>query len=145
MSSPRIARCGVPQGSVLSPVLFGIYVNDLPTVLPPGVKCKQFADDLKLYTIIDKTSGNKLLQSGIDSVLQWSSLAKLSLNDDKTVCLTIGNNPRTLDYKINNKSIRRENVTRDLGFLVSTKLDFTKHWQSAINKAKYIMSQFLPV
>ena len=69
-------RKAVPQGSVLSPILFGILVKDVPKTLPAGVKCRQFADDLKIYAFFSNSdSSNSLpnrLQLAIDSVILWS-------------------------------------------------------------------------
>uniref|UniRef100_A0A8R1DWQ6 Reverse transcriptase domain-containing protein n=1 Tax=Caenorhabditis japonica TaxID=281687 RepID=A0A8R1DWQ6_CAEJA len=71
-SSTKMAQCGVPQGAVLSPILFGIYVNEIRSKLPMGVHCKQFADDIKLYSEIPKDSDpqNNKLKQAIDAICQ---------------------------------------------------------------------------
>uniref|UniRef100_A0A8R1I4H1 Reverse transcriptase domain-containing protein n=2 Tax=Caenorhabditis japonica TaxID=281687 RepID=A0A8R1I4H1_CAEJA len=84
-STPKHAQCGVPQGAVLSPILFGIFVNEIPSILPSGIRCKQFADDIKIYTAIPKSDTiedhETLMQSAIDAVCNWSENSKLALND----------------------------------------------------------------
>uniref|UniRef100_A0A8R1IGV2 Reverse transcriptase domain-containing protein n=1 Tax=Caenorhabditis japonica TaxID=281687 RepID=A0A8R1IGV2_CAEJA len=72
LSTQKHSQCGVPQGAVLSPILFGIFVNEIPSILPAGIRCKQFADDIKIYTTIPKSDTiedhETLMQSAIDSV-----------------------------------------------------------------------------
>uniref|UniRef100_A0A8R1HJS3 Reverse transcriptase domain-containing protein n=1 Tax=Caenorhabditis japonica TaxID=281687 RepID=A0A8R1HJS3_CAEJA len=76
-SSTKMAQCGVPQGAVISPILFGIYVNEIPSKLPMGVHCKQFAGDIKLYSEIPKDSdpqNNKLRVTNHDTktrIVTW--------------------------------------------------------------------------
>uniref|UniRef100_A0A8R1IHB3 Reverse transcriptase domain-containing protein n=1 Tax=Caenorhabditis japonica TaxID=281687 RepID=A0A8R1IHB3_CAEJA len=86
-----MAQCGVPQGAVLSPILFGIYVNEIPSKLPMGVHCKQFADDIKLYSEIPKDSDpqNNKLQQAIDAICQWK------LGNHFFGCYTLGHALRT--------------------------------------------------
>uniref|UniRef100_A0A8R1DW20 Reverse transcriptase domain-containing protein n=1 Tax=Caenorhabditis japonica TaxID=281687 RepID=A0A8R1DW20_CAEJA len=70
-STPKHAQCGVPQGAVLPPILFGIFVKEIPSILPSGIRCKQFADDIKIYTAIPKKISNptrKLDCKAVESV-----------------------------------------------------------------------------
>ncbi|EFP04241.1 hypothetical protein CRE_26624 [Caenorhabditis remanei] len=144
-SAKRKALCGVPQGSVLSPILFGIFVNDVPKTLPPGVKCRQFADDLKIYASFSNSDSNSLpnrLQLAIDSVILWSKKAKLDLNNSKTECITLGNRRAMNTYTIDGIAVGQKTLIRDLGFLISPKLDFSEHWHKATNAAKFVSQIF---
>ena len=71
-SSWKPVTSGVPQGSVLGPVLFIIYVNDLPDSLESFFKI--FADDTKVYTAVDKRSDQEKLQQDLLKLSDWSRL-----------------------------------------------------------------------
>ena len=62
---------GVPQGSVLGPILFIIYVNDLPEVVQS--KLWMFADDTKIYRTISSNEDSILLQNDLSSIMKWCS------------------------------------------------------------------------
>jgi hypothetical protein len=69
---------GIPQGSVLVPILFTIYINDLPDVVYN--MAKTFADDIKLYAIVNNDEERASLQNDIDRLLQWSKDWLLKFN-----------------------------------------------------------------
>ena len=69
---------GIPQGSILGPTLFVIYINDLPISL--ASQCKMFADDLKIY---NKSFNHDVVQMDINNMLNWSSKWHLYFNTNK--------------------------------------------------------------
>ena len=72
---------GVPQGSVLGPLLFLIYINDLPAGLT--LMCKIFADDTSLFSKVnDKSNSNTQLNSDLEKVSKWTFQWKMSFNSD---------------------------------------------------------------
>jgi hypothetical protein len=83
MYTPRIMQAGVPQGSVLSPTLFNMYVNDTPQAI--GVHLSLFPDDTCLYAT-ERKKGYVLrkLQCVLNSVEEWSKRWNTEINEDKT-------------------------------------------------------------
>ena len=83
---------GIPQGSVLRPVLFVIHVNDLPDIIHSSIQI--FADDTKVFNKITCSSDCKELQRDIDSLVEWSVAWQLKFNTAKCKIMHIrGSNP----------------------------------------------------
>jgi hypothetical protein len=83
MSTPREMQAGVPQGSVLSPTLYNLYINDAPQTI--GVNLVLFADDTCLYAT-ERTEGYVLrkLSRGLNSMAVWCERCNIEINEDKT-------------------------------------------------------------
>ena len=80
---------GVPQGSVLGPLLFVIYINDVANCISGGSKINLFADDIALYRIITSHDDYSVLQSDVNSIDSCLSAKHLTLNPKKCCCLFI--------------------------------------------------------
>ena len=128
---------GVPQGSVLGPILFIYYINDMPSVAPCPMKI--FADDTKVFSAIKTEEDSKELQLSIDKLVEWSTTWLLHFNNKKCKVIHLGkNNPSSNYYmSVDNQSLLLESskAERDLGVLVDPLLDFDKHINETINKA----------
>ena len=120
---------GVPQGSVLGPLLFLIYINDLPLALPNNSKCFLFADDIKVFTNTNN------LQTIVDSIDGWSKTWSLPLAADKTNLIRFGNKNPQNQVQINGISIQSVNSIRDLGVTVDERLNFHEHISNIVKKA----------
>ena len=95
---------GVPQGSVLGPVLFLVYVNELPSLVQCGIK--MFADDAKLYMGLQDGSDALKLQQGLDTLACWSDKRLLRFNTSKCKVMHCGRGiPRTT-YTMNQDGIK---------------------------------------
>ena len=116
---------GIPQGSVLGPILFVIFINDMPNVVKNC--CKLFADDAKLYRPVISEADTQSLQSDIDNLMEWSSTWQLPFNSR-------GNNSRP--YHMNDHIL--ENVTEEkyLGVTIYHQLKFQMHTSAAIKNVK---------
>lgn len=122
ISTPQKATSGVPQGSVLAPLLFNVFLNDIFKCLPNDVKSNAYADDLRLWTINNPAA----LQTGIELVYTWSEEWELPINQSKTQIHFVGK-PLTFPFAINGRPIEIATAIRDLGIFYDSKLSFQKH------------------
>ena len=90
VSEQKNVLSGVPQGNVLGPLLFIIYINDLPQLMSKACNSYLYADDDKLYKTISTESDCNLLQSGISEVTKWCNKWGMSLNfDNVKLCRSV--------------------------------------------------------
>jgi len=133
-SSDAGVLSGIPQGSILGPVLFTIFINDLPTCIQSS--CKVFADDTKIY---GKSSNSQRLQEDVDKMQEWTETWNLYFNVDKCKVLHIGkNNPCHAYYMTANNTTSKITTCdeeKDLGVVFDKNLSFDTHIQNSINKA----------
>lgn len=127
MSAIHGFNSGVPQGSVLSPILFSVFTADLPTLITAFATCQMYADDLKVYKVMNSTTDREALQLAVDSVVAWSSSHGLSLAINKTAVLSFGIGLTDSVYKIGDVELNRVSEIRDLGFIVTENLSFSRH------------------
>ena len=139
LSSWTRVNSGVPQGSVLGPLLFALYVNELPSLVSSSLL--MFADDIKLYRIIRSPEDCLQLQRDIDILEQWSKQWLLSFNVIKCKVLHIGNPVANCNYQYTLCGVLLETVedTRDLGIYIDSKLKFHVQTDFTTNKANRVL------
>lgn len=127
---------GVPQGSVLGPLLFVIYINDLPDCVSSSSYL--FADDTKVLRKINSESDAKQLQDDIDALHEWSKKWLLKFHPDKCHVLTIGkfdNIMHTERYTLGSCELEHVFEEKDLGVIFDSELTFEEHINLKIKKA----------
>ena len=130
--SPVIS--GIPQGSILGPILFTIFINDLPECVSGF--CKIFADDTKVY---NKSTEFQQIQEDLNKVEEWSNKWQLHFNISKCKCLYYGkNNPNNI-YYLNGQEINSCNQEKDLGIYFDPDLNFKSHIFNITKKANQVM------
>lgn len=136
-SSSMLNNLGVPQGSVLGPLLFILYINDFGSVLK-YCSCKFFADDTSIY--ISGKNINEILwklNSDLKNVSNWLNINKLKINVEKTVYMVIKNklsDNNETNVIINNTKLKQVSETKYLGIIIDDKLDFKKNLEYVIKK-----------
>ena len=110
-------RSGVPQGSVLGPTLFLIYINDLLNNL--NSKGKLFADDAKIYGRVRSDQDREMLQEDLDKLNEWSMNWLLQFNKDKCKVMHIGKANPGFSYVLGGTTLQETKKEKDLGVLIT--------------------------
>ena len=127
-------RCTpVPQGSILGPLLFSIYMNDLPSVVH-GCQLNMYADDMELHcSNSDLLLAQHGLQNDLDSIELWLRTNQLSLNVGKSHVMLIGSRQKLRDsdlcVSINGRQLSRVPSRKYLGVYIDEHLTWQKHTQ----------------
>ena len=104
---------GVPQGSVLGPILFAIFVNDLDEDL--FNKIMKFADDTKIWGVVDTDKDIMTMQEDLNRLEKWSVSNKMPFNVEKCKVLHVGKKNRRAKYKLSGKWLQDTKEEKDLG------------------------------
>jgi ribonuclease P/MRP protein subunit RPP40 len=124
---------GVPQGSVLGPVLFLIYINDLDDGIIS--KIAKFADDSKLGKSLCSAADIRLLEDDLSSLEEWSVKWQMIFNVDKCSVMHLGKSNTKNQYKIGSDNLKSSDKERDLGVIVDKTMKFSEQVNSAVCKA----------
>lgn len=126
----------VPQGAVLGPFLFLLYINDLPRILQPCYVLL-YADDLKLFKLVSSVKDCEVLQDSLNKLYDWSNIWQLHLNLSK--CFVISYTMKTqrinFQYSIHAETLTRQFEATDLGISIASNWSFNKHIGEITKKA----------
>ena len=133
----------VVQGSVLGPVLFAIYINDLDLAIncTNGVLLSKFADDTKMGKVISTPNDCLELQHAINNLVSWSTRWGMELHPDKCTVIHFGKNNPKFIYDINGVKVNESENVRDLGILISNNSSQSPHINNVTKKAHVVLSQ----
>ena len=126
---------GIPQGSVLGPCLFLMYINDMPDTIKSNSRL--FADDTIMYLTISKQDDCNTLQSDLTKLESWEKEWLMAFNPDKCEVIRITNKktPIIHDYELHGKILQTTKNTKYLGVNINDKLSWSKHINQITTKA----------
>jgi len=126
---------GIPQGTVLGPILFIIYINDLPDVCKQFINVYLFADDAKLYKHVITDDDHQVLQKGLNTFQEWSGRWLLRLNIKKCTTAFYGRDVNyEYKYYLSSTSLESVDVIKHLGVVFDSEFSFVSHWKEKINR-----------
>ena len=134
-SSWEHVTSGVPQGSVIGPVLFLAYINDLPEGLQSKVRL--FADDTVVYMTVSSPADAALLQKDLQRLEEWEDKWQLSFNSDKCNVLRVTRSTKQIDteYTLHGQILKQLDSAKYLGVTIEQKLSWNVHISNVVKKA----------
>ena len=134
---------GVPQGSVLGPLLFTLYINDIPNIVHTNLSF--FADDSKVYSVINTLEDSHRLQADLDNIQEWCQIWLLKLNLLKCKIMHVGNSPVVRAYTLcdgSGECVQLDEVDheKDLGIWFTSDLKPSLHCCKAAASAMRVLS-----
>ena len=138
-------NCGIPQGSILGPLLFLLFINDLPNCFSSGL-ASMYADDTTVSFNADNTTTLEfLINKDLESLDKWLVANKLSLNVSKTEFMLLTTRQKrqfideALSISINNEPIKRVRSSKTLGLHIEETLSWSKHVEHIFKKVSPLL------
>ena len=132
---------GVPQGSVLGPLLFLIFINDLDCAVREGNILNKFADDTKVAQVIRSDADRDSLQAALDRLVTWSNLWGMEFNVAKCKVMHVGRGNPEHNYSMNGQQLGVTVEERDLGVIMSKNLKPAAQCAKAAKTAQVVLGQ----
>jgi hypothetical protein len=148
MSDKKPIKAGVPQGSILGPKLFSIFINDLPTF--PKTNLALYADDTAIYAhSFNAEVANRQVQIQVNLLEKFFQKWLIAVNPDKTETILFSkkftNTKIITPLKVANKSIKTTPSVKYLGVHLDTRLVYHKHIDKTIQKARITLNSVYPL
>lgn len=143
-SDPIVPHSSVPQGSILSPLLFALFINDLPQLIQSNILL--YADDLKIFSKVKDINDSRTLQMDIETIVNWCRNNNLQINISKCNVISFTRKREVslqyFNYNIRGNTLNRVCAIKDLGVTFDSKLTFENHVNNITSKA-YRMLGFI--
>ena len=137
VSNWKSVLSGVPQGSVLGPILFLIYINDLDDSITSNVL--KFADDTKLFRKVNTDGDKQHLQNDLDRLVKWSEKWQMLFNFGKCKCLHTGHGNLDVNYKMGDTVLGTTVKEKDLGVTISADMKVSEQCGIAASNGNQIL------
>ena len=139
-SSESSVKSGVPQGTVLGPLMFILYINDIGK--NTGSSIRLFADDCVLYRVIREAADAEVLQNDLSMMCSWAKDWQMLFNADKCSLLTVTRkrNPLRFTYNIHGKNLKLVEHHPYLGLELDKDLNWNHHAANTVNKAQRLLN-----
>ena len=146
-SQMRSVLSGVPQGSILGPLLFVLFINDITDCVSNGTNIALYADDTKIWRTIESWHDYEILQKDIDSLYAWASENKMNFHPKKCKVLTVARSRKSLPdfvsalpfltylYCMNDTYLEVVTSEKDLGVIVTSSLSQNEQCLQIYNKS----------
>ena len=138
---------GVPQGSILGPLLFVLFINDMQDCISPMTDIALYADDTKIWRTIENYSDHIALQKDIENLHNWSVENKMTFHPNKCKVLSVSHQNEELvlpfdrfPYCLGNECLDYVNSQKDLGVLMNCRLNWTEQCVGLISKANMMLN-----
>ena len=136
-SSWKSVLSGVPQGSVLGPIIFLVYIHDLEDGVTGSIL--KFADDTKLFRKTKEIGDKQNLQDDIDKLVRWSEKWQMLLNFRKCKCLHIGSGNTGMSNKMGGTILSKTVKENDLGVTMNANMKVSEQCRIAASKGNQVL------
>ena len=147
LSDTLPVHSGVPQGSILGPLLFILFIDDINDMVSEGTDLVMYADDTKIYREISCDADQMTLQNDIDNLFNWSVKNKMNFHPDKCKVVPITNKKGQIPcydsplpfyefwYELNGNMLEYVHKEKDLGVIINRRLSWIQHCEGLVTRA----------
>ena len=128
---------GVPQGSVIGPLLFLLFINDIPNEIKCNIQL--FADDAKIFKTVKNEEDHQDFAKDLDNLENWARLWQMRFNVGKCKVLHLGRKNPHYEYNMGDLTLERATEEKDLGVIIDEKLKFDQHTEAQVYKANKVL------